>query len=149
MFMFLPHFLHTKTTAHNKFIFWYLVLNLVTYIQALKLQTRPTSLGPVGPCHVRHSVDPSIFDWKSEMLKARWESNFPLVIYFMMDLGLTNTLKNCCKKPTIGRGELFKPHHSSQYHGTGRARDIGSQQIVDPNDAVSYTHLTLPTNREV
>ena len=63
------------------------------------------------------------------------------VIYFMMDLGLTNTLKNCCKNPTIGRGELFKPHHSSWYHGTGRARDIGSQQIVDPNDGCTMDHV--------
>ena len=30
-FRFLPHFLHTKTTVHNKFLLWYLVLNLVIY----------------------------------------------------------------------------------------------------------------------
>ena len=47
----------------------------------------------------------------------------------------------------IGVGKIAKTFHLPAWEQVDRARVLA---LVDPRlDAVSYTHLTLPTNREV
>ena len=62
------------------------------------------------------------------------EKKVPYSLTYIYGIGLT-TAKKICDKAKINHDK--------------RVKDLTEKQVVAIRDAVSYTHLTLPTNREV
>ena len=58
------------------------------------------------------------------------------------------TLKGCFKLAEKGKGH-FVTHNGLLYHQDKILGQAVSQLVVPKSRPVSYTHLTLPTNREV
>ena len=96
----------------------------------------------------------------SELLLQTIENNGTLTIKMAFDLEQT-AIK--LRIEDTGRGinpeivhKLFDPFYTTKPKGTGLGLAISRQMIEDHNGtievdvtSVSYTHLTLPTNREV